>query len=318
LRIAGAALVLGLSLVVSRPAPAGTYGAPFEGLQAELETRRDNDFGGVLDATQKKRQKAVLQGLALIAKPSPDAMNDLKVLGSVARLLEKAYPEEMAFGSPSGIWDGSFFAFQLIYGQFVADFGPFSGRVGKMAPSAAQRKAAKFLKAANKATGTVGPDSLVSEAAKAYLKAWKATLKGIPAADAGALLPAPFASVFWNEKQIDTDIVGWIWHSRSRTLDLNVFATDPATGDTHNLNMRFQASPEGTALQPTQGSYALAISGAGEEIYDYTDGIVSVTTLDIPGHRFEGTLDLIFFTGLGDILVSGTVSASWYLEVVED
>src|SRR5690349_15602246 len=98
------AVALVPSLLAARPAPAVPFTDAFLVLQADLETRRDNDFGGDLDAAQVKQRKAVLKSLALLAKPSDGALHDFQTFIQVAGAIAKGYPEEVAAGFDSPLW----------------------------------------------------------------------------------------------------------------------------------------------------------------------------------------------------------------------
>jgi hypothetical protein len=311
------AAALGLALLPTRTAPAAPFTSAFETLQSELETRRDNDFGGVLDATQKKQQKAVLKSLVLIGRTSDSALDDMKTISSVARTLERAYPVDMAFGSPSALGTDSFAALQDLYNLFVADYGPFGATVVKMAPSAAYRKAAKSFKVAQKALASVGPDSSLSGAARAYLKAWKAVLKGIPAAAAGTLLPAPGVDYTADGTAVSTQVVSWTYHSVSRVIEIACSSYDPGTGDSHDLYFTGTLDASGPALAFTGGQYNRNIGGDNPEYFEIIGGTVTITTADIPGHRIEGSFDLTA-TDVFDFGISGTFLATWNLEIVKD
>ena len=317
MRFVAAAAVVALSLLASRPAAAQEYEPPFDALEATLQSRFDNDFDGVLDATEKRQQKAVAKCLELLEPPTEGALNDMKILGTMAKLLEKAYPEEMAFGNASDLWVDSFTAFQALYFEFLDDYAPFKGLVGQLAPSGPQRKAANLLKNVEKARGSVGPEAAVSFAARQFLKAWKLTLKGLPVAEAGTLLPAPAAIFTAGSAAVTTDQVGWTWHSVTRRLDVAFSGTDPGTGAAHVVSLQLQLSANGQDLSVTNGSYVRTPSGGGEEYYDILFGTASFTTLDIPGRVFQGSFDVTFL-GLGEVTVAGTVGATWYLEVEKD
>jgi len=317
MRLVAAAAVLALSLLAARTAAAQEYEPPFDALEATLQSRFDNDFDGILDAAQKRQQKAVAKCLELLEPPTEGALNDMRILGTMAKLLEKAYPEEMAFGNASDLWGDSFTAFQALYFEFLLDYSPFKGRVGQLAPSGPQRKAANLLKAVEKARGSVGPDAAISFAARQYLKAWKLSQKGLPVAEAGTLLPAPAAIYTAGSASVTTDQVAWVWHSVTRRLDLAFSGTDQATGDAHAVSLQLQLSENGLELSVTNGSYVRTPSGGSEEYYDILFGSAAFTTLDIPGRVFQGTFDVTFL-GLGEVTVAGTVGATWYLEVEKD
>ena len=92
-----------VALVFAAPtaAPAAPFTSAFDALTAELETRRDNDFSGTLDAAQKKQKSAVLKSLSTIAKPASTLAQDLAHGVTVIGLIEKPYAAE--FTSRTGV-----------------------------------------------------------------------------------------------------------------------------------------------------------------------------------------------------------------------
>ncbi len=93
MRFTVAALAIGFTLFGTHNAPASPFTAAFDPLRTEMETRRDNDFGGTLDATQNRQKAAVLKCLTLMERDSIDVRGDIITLKGVSRLLEKAYPD---------------------------------------------------------------------------------------------------------------------------------------------------------------------------------------------------------------------------------
>ena len=89
---ASALLLLALGSALS----AASFTGALDNLAEELAFRRDNDFTGTLDKTQKKQKAAVLKSLKQLDRPADDLGDDLKTAGKVAKLLEKAYTEEFA------------------------------------------------------------------------------------------------------------------------------------------------------------------------------------------------------------------------------
>jgi hypothetical protein len=90
LLVAAAALfTLGGSFLSAQP-----FTDHFGELQAELVQRRDNDFSGTLDSTQKKQQKAVLKSIKLLDKDSTSLGTDLATFTKVGPTLEKAFASE--------------------------------------------------------------------------------------------------------------------------------------------------------------------------------------------------------------------------------
>src|SRR5690349_9812900 len=138
------AVVLGLSLLGTRSVPAAPFSTAFDDLKADLESRRDNDFGGTLDAAKKKQQKAVLKCLALLEKPSATALNDMKTFGAVAKALAKGYPEERALGFSSTLWFSLVPVFNGVDAPFGGDLYDLRTAIGRMVPNAAFKKASRF------------------------------------------------------------------------------------------------------------------------------------------------------------------------------
>lgn len=98
--------LLALSLLVA-PAMAEFLVDTFVPLRAELELRRDTDFGGKLDKAAKQQQKAVLKSLKRLDKPADSMLDDLRSAGALAGYLAKPYAAE--FGAESGIGLGVLF-----------------------------------------------------------------------------------------------------------------------------------------------------------------------------------------------------------------
>jgi hypothetical protein len=311
------AVVLGLSVLGARPAPAAPFTTALDGLKTELETRRDDDFGGTLDAARKKQQKAVLKSLALIDRPSAGAQDDLKTFGSVAGLLEKAYPAEM---SPVAalplrvLCEGADDDLQAIIDAEVAVLDGFHLR---MVPSPTATKAEKFYKSGNAARGKDDPAGRLSKKAKNSLKGWKLLLKAIPFAQASMLLPAPNMNFVANGPSYLADTVSWKYHSKSRRIEISASSTDPGTGDSVTVTASGIVVQGVPTVTVDAGEFATHPSGGGGEVFAATGGSIAVNQLDVPGRRFVGSLDMDV-SGSTAFKVLGIFSATWNLEIVQD
>jgi hypothetical protein len=297
------AAVAALSLAVAGPRPAGAlpFTNAFEELQVELENRAE-DLDGTTDTEGKKRLKVLLKCLTLLGKESASAYEDMKTFAAITKQLGKVYPEDAAVTSSTTLAQAQFAALDDLYTQYVGVSGPFEDTTGKMVPGARRKKATKLLLAIDKATNTIGPESTFAEAGKGYLKAWKSAIKGAALVEGAELLPAPDADVTFNGLALSTS---------------TVFATDAETGDTHNLTLNLQIPEDGLEMGILGGIYLKQPNGGSEEYSDFSGGTCTATTLDLAGNVFEGSIDLTMI-GFMDIPVTGSFSATWYLETVKD
>ena len=69
-------------------------------LRGELEFRRDNNYAGDLDKTQKKELKAILKSLKTLDGAAEDLGDTIKQVAKVNKTLEKGFPSEF---NPPGI-----------------------------------------------------------------------------------------------------------------------------------------------------------------------------------------------------------------------
>ena len=155
-----------------------TYAA----LRAELETRRDNDFGGELDKDAKKQQKAVAQSLKFLDKKSKGRADDLKWTARIAKALAKAYPEDFATTDGGEPLDLSDLVDQIIMNQagaVDADIGELEGRVTSLTGSLG-RRAVKASEKARIALGDAGQLDIADMKKRATLlrRAEKQLVKG--------------------------------------------------------------------------------------------------------------------------------------------
>lgn len=68
----------------------------YELLRTELEARRDEQYTGTLDSTQKKELKALVKALKFAPDPQalPPLADRVKAMGKVVKALQKAFPAE--------------------------------------------------------------------------------------------------------------------------------------------------------------------------------------------------------------------------------
>ena len=89
-----AVALLACTVLVVSPVRASPFTSHFDDLGGELAARRDGDLSGELDKASKQQLKAVLKCLKLLDKDADDLGDDLKTLGKLGGLLEKAFPDE--------------------------------------------------------------------------------------------------------------------------------------------------------------------------------------------------------------------------------
>jgi hypothetical protein len=179
-----AAGAISLAAAAAPTLQAAPFSAAFDTLRTELESRRDGDFGGTLDAARKKQQKAVLKGIASLDRPADDLGDDLKNAGRIGKLLMKAYPAE--FGGvalrvgPAAVLDLGDVVSTLAYdleALVQADFDDLSGGLAGLS----LKGQAKVQAALDRAALGLGQDwaaDQVLDHIKALGKSWKSIAKG--------------------------------------------------------------------------------------------------------------------------------------------
>ena len=316
-RLAVAALAaLSFAVATPRPSAAVPFTNAFEELQIELENRAE-DLAETTDTEGKKRLKALLKCLSLLGKESTSAIQDMKTFAAIATQLGKVYPDDASVLSSSTLAQAQFAALDDLYTLYVGVSGPFEDTIGKMVPGAKRKKGAKLLAAIVKIRSTIGPEATFAEAGKGYLKAWKSAIKGAALVEGAELLPAPDADISFDGLGLSTSTVSWTYHSVTRRIDLFVSATDGETGDIHTLTLNLQIPEDGLEMGILGGLYFKQPNGGSEEYADLSGGTCTATTLDIAGNVFAGSIDLTAI-GIFDIPITGTFSATWYLETVKD
>lgn len=320
MRSAFVQVALCLALFGGNPAPATALGSEaFGPLKAELETRRDNDFGGTLDAAQKKRQKAVLRCLALVGEPYSSYANDMKAFASIARLLEKAYPEEMAAESGSGLRFLAASLFGDLDSRLEGDRYQLSSTLAKEVPGPAWRKGLRLQKAADAARDRPNPEDSLAVSGRNRAKAWALVEKGLRSARSGPVLPEPTMVFEENGTSISVQPteIRWTWHTRSHRIDLDIYAGNPVTGKSIHMVLVMQATPGSTDLGIAGGTYYWNQGQASEAAFGLVSGTFTTTTLDLRGHLLEGSF-VLGFTGPGDVALTGDLLATWNLAVIDD
>lgn len=266
-----------------------------DALIAELELRRDNDFGGTLDKLAKKQQKAVLVSLAQFAKASSGPMGDLKALGKAGKKLAKAYASEfdpasldqtlsgLVFGAVLGLRDDAvarradnlFLAPTLSPGGLVKKATQLNGKAGAILGTFVDSTdALERVKITTKATGLL--DKVDKLSAKD-----KGTGEYLVYGKVGAtplLADAPFAE----------------WHGANDELQVFGSYTNPKTGSVASVAVIMEGVT-GPGTYPFSGGgwsgfYEVG-SGFNVTTYDIVPGSGSlvVEELDIVGSVVEGT-----------------------------
>jgi hypothetical protein len=266
----------------------------FEDILAELESRRDEDFTGTLDKTQKKQQKAVLKSLAAFAKEHTSFSQDLKTAGKVAKILAKAYPTEFDEESPEQALHVALFLGVNPYSALVSDaYGEVEFAALKAAKASTKKKVEVLLDKASDALSGFNPAGTAVERAKAGEKAAKfvETAAKLVGKDPGAdnFMVADIAGQAWggaepfaeyNETTHELQLFGVFTNPVSNYQQYVVVVVDGVTGP---------------------GTYPIV---AGEAWYDVgigvsftryasveSTGTLVVTTLDTEGGVFEGTFE---------------------------
>jgi hypothetical protein len=314
--IATLAIAVAAALVAA-PAGAVLNTESFDGIRGELEHRRDDDFGGTLDATAKKRQKAVLKSLVLIAKEADDLGDDIKIAGTVAGLLQKVYAEEFSVpGSHEGLVGDELSGLQETLEGFVGDaYDDLEGRV----ESLSEKGVAKVQKALDKALASLDASADEETGTKpAFLqlgKAWKSVAKGAKSADKDPGLGISTLSMTVGGDAVNGDEFAKVEIHKSG----NVFqlSADGPRGAGPGHAALLLAVPGVTG----PGTYALTGDGVTcfvnnqpngfgtepSQIFNATSGSITITTYN-PKGRMVGTFS---FTGnaqgIGDLDVTNGV-----------
>jgi hypothetical protein len=208
-------------------------------------------------------------------------------------------------------------AFDDLFVDYYSDKATLQTQVGRMVPSKAGARAAKFLSAADVAQNKPNPGYLISLKAMGSLKAWKLVLKGLSLVEGAELLPAPTASFNVNGTDYVAGTVFWTYHSKSRTVDVGMIQQDQATGYHHSVYFTGISDPSLPSSTVGSGILSVNDSATGIDIVSAEGIVVTVETFDIASRTFTASYS---FTGLGstDYTVSGTFTATWDLVVVND
>jgi hypothetical protein len=273
-------------------APAAPFTAAFDGLRADLEFSRDNDFGEGLDKVLKKQQKAVLKSLAALQKPADDLADDLRTAGKVSKTLDKAFPNE--FFPPPGLvlLAGESFpasladALSALEGLVVDGVSALGARLEGLSPKGAAAVTGAVA-AANAALGV--DDASRAERAKNLSKAWKQVLTGTKAADrddgggGGGGGTTVSGSVTANGSAMDVDVVYCGFASFQGFLQITL--TD------EGMPVRAASITSATGVAGT-GTFGLSLATYNEGANIYLavgSGTLTLTTFDPANGRFAGS-----------------------------
>jgi hypothetical protein len=283
--VAFAASVVGPS--VAAPSTGG-----FGALLDQLESRRDNDFGGTLDKTQKKQQKAVLKALAAFDKELTTLSMDLKTAGKVAKILAKAYPTEFEDGSQDQTLHIDLFAGVNPYAEFISEaFGETELAALKAGKSSTKKKVEVLLDKASDALGGFQPAGTAVERAKAGEKAAKfvETAAKLVAKDPGSdnFMVADIAGQAWGGTEPFAE-----YGQASNQLQLFGVFTNPISNYQQYVVVVVDGVT-GPGTYPILAGDAYYDIGIGINFTRYSSvestGTLVVTTLDTVGGVFEGT-----------------------------
>ena len=305
--LAAGALALALSAAPSLQA--APFSAAFSSLRTELESRRDNDFGGTLDATLKKQQKAVLKGIAFLEKPADDLGDDLKNAGRIGKLLVKAYPAE--FGGiplhvgPAAVLDLGDVVTTLAADLEVlvqADFDDLSGALAGLSLKG-QAKVQAALDKAALGLGQDWPSDQVLDHIKALGKAWKSIAKGgkTAARDPGPDLTGGFVATV-DGKAYRPTAVAVAFVEGAGVLNVGTGRTGNPT-----LTLSFAAGGITGAGTFSIGESNYIVAKLPPETYLGDSGTLTVTALDTAADTISFTFS---FTAPGVGLTGGSVTVT--------
>jgi hypothetical protein len=179
----GIVAAFGLAVGLTGSGVAGPFEPePFQTLRGELTNRRDNDFSGTLDATQKKQQKAVIKALATLDKTSKSFSTDLKNAGKIVKSLAKVYPDEFVeISAIATLRDVADFMFNRLHDIVAEDISALDGDVSGLSTKGQAKVGALVDAGENAIADARGSD--FTDWQKALIAGYKAFLKGRKLAD---------------------------------------------------------------------------------------------------------------------------------------
>jgi hypothetical protein len=266
-----------------------------DNLRAELEDRRDNDFGGTLDKAAKKQQKSVLKSLAAMDKTSTTAGSDVKILAKVVKTLSKGYPG--AFAVPSTDQTLSNLAWNSA-GEFRADGMARTLELYYVVPKLGSAALAKKVEAVKN---------------KALVELFESWLEAETVFEASALLAKVTALLDGADKNAAKDKEAGDYLLAGSTSGNPVVTTDPfaeykpSTGELQIFGSYTNpksgvVSTVAVTVEPTDGTgtYTSGITGfytVSSTRYDIVDGTATLTidTLDTEGSVIAGTFSFSAF-----------------------
>jgi hypothetical protein len=323
-RVALVVAAFGVSLVGAFRATA-TPAGPFEALESELISRRENDFQELpLSREAKRQQKAVLKCLELLDAPAEDIGDDFSTFVAVSKTLEKAYPEANV-GAVSSLLDMLWNVRGALIEAFEEDLADLGSRIGMLAPSRWKDKAGDLHGAATEASHTGIAGAPVSTHAKLLVKAWKSWIKADALAGKGTVLPAPSMTFSVDGTPYTAGEISWRVETDTQAFELTGSFTEPETGNVHNVRIKaVGVTGPGTysvISNPYSQGYWWVPPSFLTEFWstDESGGTVTLTALDVEGGSASGTFT---FTATGgpsetQVTVTGTFTATWNLTVEE-
>ena len=315
MRLALAASLTVLAILVPRPASAVPFTPDLDALRTTLETRRDTEFPGTLDRPTLRKQRAVLRSLVRLERTADDEVDDAKTLGAVARILESVYPEGMAPATADNVGQAALTASSDLFVRYLDAKGEVEAKLFTSVPGRVTTRAAKLV--ARSEAVLESELELFSEPVsfqmKLIVRAWKSIVRAAPIAAAAPDLPAPTATFLYGTTEVTTDQVFWQYTPASDRLLVIIAGTDDVTGDQYAIQVPITLV-DGQTEYEFSGSAYVVLGAGGESTEDFF-GTLSAEDIDIPGRSYIGA-----FTGtvLGpmETSLSGSFTATTGLEIV--
>ncbi|RKY20499.1 MAG: hypothetical protein DRQ55_07390 [Planctomycetota bacterium] len=288
-----------LSLLAVPLFSASLQAAPFtthsDALIAELEQRRDNDFGGTLDKLQKKQQKAVLVALKTFAKNSKGPKFDLKFLNKGAKKLSKAYVSEFDGISPDQTLSG------LVFGAVLGLRNDAVERqqehwfvVPTLGPAGLVKKGTKLNAKLSDVLGGFQPETSPFGRIKITIKAYGLLKKldKLASKDKGTGEYLVFGRKGGTPTVTEAPFVEW----KAANDELQLFGvfTNPLSGSQATVAVIMQGVTAPGSYDFTGGGWSGFYSvGSGFNVTTYEivpgSGALLIEQLDIPGSVVKGS-----------------------------
>ncbi|MCG3133509.1 MAG: hypothetical protein HMLKMBBP_00687 [Planctomycetes bacterium] len=166
-----------LAAAVSGAAP---FTSALDALRADLQSRRDNDFGGTLTAAQRRQLAAVEASLARIDGAHASVEDDAKTLKFVAKKLARPFRAELDPSDPgplAGLLGG---AGSALLGAAESEYGTLDAAIAALADPALVQDLQAIAAEARAALDAAGaPGATAAQVAAAVRRAARAIARGL-------------------------------------------------------------------------------------------------------------------------------------------